>query len=116
VLVAQARAEGYDAGRHHQQPTPYHGYYYRILTQQGKDAPGGAYDYMANGHMIGGFALVAFPATYGDSGVMTFIAMGEPRQRAVHILGFQHQSRRRGSCASGRMRTWIGLPRQHLPP
>jgi hypothetical protein len=73
VLVAQARAEGYDAGRHHQQPTPYHGYYYRILTQQGKDAPGGAHDYMANGHMIGGFALVAFPATYGDSGVMTFI-------------------------------------------
>jgi hypothetical protein len=73
MLVAQARAEGYDAGRHHQQPTPFHGYSYRILTQQGKDAPGGAYDYMANGHMIGGFALVAFPATYGDSGVMTFI-------------------------------------------
>jgi hypothetical protein len=73
VLVAQARAEGYDAGRHHQQPTPYHGYFYRILTQQGKDAPGGAYDYVANGHMIGGFALVAFPASYGDSGVMSFI-------------------------------------------
>jgi hypothetical protein len=72
-LVAEARAEGYNAGRHHQQPTPYHGYYYRILTRQGKDAPGGAYEYIAKGQMIGGFALVAFPATYGDSGVMTFI-------------------------------------------
>jgi hypothetical protein len=73
-LVAQARAEGYDAGRHHQQqPSPYHGYYYRILMGQRKDAPGGAYDYVVKGHTIGGFALVAFPATYRDSGVMTFM-------------------------------------------
>ena len=54
-------------------PVPYHGYYYRILKAQGPDAPGGAYSYLAQGKMIGGFALVAYPATYGNSGVMTFI-------------------------------------------
>jgi hypothetical protein len=71
-LVVKARAEGYraskDGGR-----TPYHGYFYKILTGQGPQAPGGAYDYVARGHMIGGFALVAFPADYGASGVMTFL-------------------------------------------
>jgi hypothetical protein len=51
----------------------YHGYRYRILKQQGPDAPGGAYDYVAQGKMIGGFALVAYPASYGSSGVMTFL-------------------------------------------
>jgi len=54
-------------------PSPYHGYYYRILTAQGADAAGGAYDYLAHGKMMGGFALVAYPAQYGNSGVMTFI-------------------------------------------
>ena len=54
-------------------PVAYWGYYYRILTAQGKDAPGGAYDYIAHGRLIGGFALVAYPAQYGVSGVMTFI-------------------------------------------
>jgi hypothetical protein len=54
-------------------PTPYHGYYYRILKGQGSGAPGGAYDYVVNGKMIGGFALVAYPASYGNSGVMTFV-------------------------------------------
>jgi hypothetical protein len=53
---------------------PYYGYYYRILKGQGPDAPGGAYDYMAQGRMIGGFALVAWPAAYGNTGVMTFLA------------------------------------------
>jgi hypothetical protein len=72
-LVVSARAEGYGAKDAHQRRSPYHGYYYRILKQQGKDAPGGAYAYVVHGHMIGGFALVAFPAKYGDSGVMTFI-------------------------------------------
>lgn len=52
---------------------PYYGYYYRILKGQGPDAPGGAYDYMAQGRMIGGFALVAWPAAYGNTGVMTFL-------------------------------------------
>ena len=52
---------------------PYRGYYFRILTRQGKNAPGGAYSYVINGRMIAGFAMVAFPAEYGKSGVMTFI-------------------------------------------
>ena len=54
-------------------PTPYHGYYYKILKGQGLDAPGGAYDYVVRGKMMGGFAMVASPAQYGSSGVMTFI-------------------------------------------
>jgi hypothetical protein len=52
---------------------PYQGYRFRILTRQGPNAAGGAYDYLINGRMIAGFAMVAFPAVYGDSGVMTFI-------------------------------------------
>jgi hypothetical protein len=73
-LVARARAEGYAGQRVAEgHLRPYHGYVYRILTAQGPDAPGGAYDYVVRGQMIGGFALVARPAAYGDSGVMTFI-------------------------------------------
>jgi hypothetical protein len=70
-FVAEARSEGYKrnkAGR-----TPYHGYLYKLLTSQGANAPGGAYDYMAKGKLIGGFAMVAYPAEYGVSGVMTFL-------------------------------------------
>jgi hypothetical protein len=67
---ARARAEGYELkGR----GDPFHGYYYRVLTAQGPDAPGGAYDYVVRGKMIGGCALVASPAEYGVSGVMTFL-------------------------------------------
>ncbi len=55
-------------------PTPYRGYYYHILTRQGKKAPGGAKSYLVNGKMTGGFAFVAYPAEYRSSGVMTFIA------------------------------------------
>jgi hypothetical protein len=77
VLVANARAEGYSRKASGGKPTPYHGYFYRILTAQGPDAPGGAYDYVVNGKMIGGFALVAHPAQYGVSGVMTFIVNNE---------------------------------------
>jgi Protein of unknown function (DUF2950) len=71
-LVAEARAAGYtkpEPGKR----MPYRGYLYRLLLAQGPDAPGGAYDFVVKGHMIGGFALVAFPATYGSSGIMTFI-------------------------------------------
>lgn len=71
-LVASARAEGYQRTPV-AQPIPYHGYYYRILTRQGANAPGGARDYIVDGHMRGGFALVAFPAKLGNSGVMTFL-------------------------------------------
>jgi Protein of unknown function (DUF2950) len=70
ALAAEATAEGYQAGG---EPQPYHGYYYRILTGQGQSAPGGSLSYVIKGKMIGGFALVAWPADYGNSGVMTFI-------------------------------------------
>jgi hypothetical protein len=71
-FIAQARGEGYkQAGTG--AGAPYHGYYYRILKAQGPDAPGGAYDYVVRGAMLGGFALVAYPAEYRNSGVMTFI-------------------------------------------
>lgn len=71
-IMVQARSEGYQ-GKPSGSPSPFHGYYYRILTAQGKDAPGGAYSYLWRGKMIGGFALVAYPAEYGNSGVMSFI-------------------------------------------
>jgi len=61
----------------HPKGEPYHGYHYRVLKAQGPDAPGGAYSYVANSKMIGGFALVAYPAKYGASGVMTFIVSHE---------------------------------------
>jgi hypothetical protein len=71
-LFDARRAKGYipDEGG---TPQPYHGYNYKILRGQGAKAPGGAYDYVVNGKMIGGFALVAYPAQYGTTGIMTFI-------------------------------------------
>ena len=69
-LAARASAEGYRGGA---QRTPYHGYYYKVLTRQGPNAAGGELDYIVRGNMIGGFALVAYPAEYGNSGVMTFV-------------------------------------------
>jgi hypothetical protein len=69
-FMARAAAEGYKAG---EKPIPFHGYYYRILKAQGPKAPGGAYNYVINDHMVAGFALVAWPAEYGVSGVMTFV-------------------------------------------
>jgi hypothetical protein len=74
ALIAEASAQGYKVG---DKPTPYHGYYYRILTRQGPDASGGAFDYVVDDAMIGGFALIARPAQYGISGVMTFIVNHE---------------------------------------
>jgi hypothetical protein len=73
-LFAQARSKGYGgAAQGLNTPIPYNGYYYKILTGQGTAAKGGAYDYMAKGKMIGGYALVAYPATYGNSGIKTFM-------------------------------------------
>lgn len=71
-LVARARNEGYMKGKP-AKPFPYHGYYFKILTKQGENAAGGAFDYLVKGRMIGGFAVVAYPAAYGRSGVMTFM-------------------------------------------
>ncbi len=70
-LIADATAEGYKTGA--ATPIPFHGYYYRILSRQGKNAPGGAKDYLVEGKMTQGFAFLAYPATYRASGVMTFM-------------------------------------------
>ena len=75
-LFTKAKAAGYGKDEDGL-PDPYYGYRYRILTRQGPDAPGGAYDYVVQGRMIGGFALIAWPASYGNSGVMTFIVNHE---------------------------------------
>jgi hypothetical protein len=80
-LVADAQSEHYQLKKRGQDATqePFHGYFFKILTRQGKHAPGGAYDYIINGNMIGGFALVAWPADYGNSGIMTFIVNQQGR-------------------------------------
>jgi hypothetical protein len=74
-LVAQARISGYKKAKSvfKEQPTPFHGYFFKILTKQGEHAPGGKYNYIINGNMVGGFGLVAFPSDWGKAGVMTFI-------------------------------------------
>ena len=71
-LLAAASSEGYTRSGP-RTLAPYHGYFYRILTRQERDAPGGAYDYFVKGKMIGGFAVIAYPARYGASGIMSFI-------------------------------------------
>lgn len=72
ALAARAAQEGYFKGKN-AGPEPFHGYYFRILTAQGEHAEGGAFDYIVNGRMILGYALVAYPARYRASGVMTFV-------------------------------------------
>jgi len=74
-LVAQARMEGYRKTKavFREEPTPFHGYYFKVMTRQGTNAPGGGYNYIINGNMVAGFALVASPSNWGKSGVMTFI-------------------------------------------
>ena len=71
ALVAEAAGQGYKSKQ--SGPTPYHGYYYRLLKGQGKSAQSGALDYVVHGRAIGGFAVVAYPAKYASSGIMTFI-------------------------------------------
>ena len=78
-LISEAHALGY---RHENKilsepQNPYHGYLFRILTRQGRFAPGGKYNYIINGHMVAGFALVAWPAQWGNTGIMTFIVNQE---------------------------------------
>lgn len=72
-FVAQARTAGYLKQSSPDRPQPYYGYFYKILKGQGKNAQGGAYDYVVKDNMVGGFALVAYPANYGNTGIMTFI-------------------------------------------
>ncbi len=74
-LITEARSEGYHKTSKIMTaaPSPYHGYYFKILTRQGRHAPGEKYNYIINGRMIAGFALVAWPAEWGNSGIMTFV-------------------------------------------
>jgi hypothetical protein len=95
-LFAAARDQGYSGKTLGEEPEPYHGYFYRILTAQAKNAPGGAQDYVVRGKMIGGFALIAYPAHYRASGVMAFIVnhdgvvyqknLGKTTKKAVHAI------------------------------
>jgi hypothetical protein len=75
-LMAEATAEGYGKDKSGK-PRPYHGYHYKLLTSQGKNASGGAYDYVVGGKLLGGFAVLAYPAIYGSSGIMTFVVNHE---------------------------------------
>ena len=72
-LFAEAAGEGYAVNEPSATPQPFHGYFFRILTAQGPNAPDGARDYVKDGKMTGGFAMVAWPAEYGQSGIMTFL-------------------------------------------
>ena len=80
-MVADAQTEGYfvEPDADIAGPRPFHGYLFKILTRQTRDAPGGKHDYIVNGNMILGFALVGWPAEYGSSGVMTFIVNQQGR-------------------------------------
>lgn len=72
-LIARATEEGYTGALDEDPPEPFHGYYFKILKSQGPHAKGGAFNYVAGGRMVLGFALVAYPAKYEASGIMTFI-------------------------------------------
>ncbi len=72
-LVARAAEEGYSVRKPGEKHKPYHGYYFKILKSQGSKAPGGTLDYIINGKMTAGFGLLAYPAVYGVSGIMTFV-------------------------------------------
>lgn len=76
-LIAKATARGYHVGDENGFADPFYGYYYTILTAQGESARGGAFDYIIDGKMVLGFALIAYPARYGVSGIMTFIVNQE---------------------------------------
>ncbi len=72
-LFARATEEGYSFKKKGEKPSPYHGYYFKILKSQGSNAPGGELDYISNVKMVAGFGLAAYPAEYGKSGITTFI-------------------------------------------
>jgi Protein of unknown function (DUF2950) len=76
-LFARATEEGYTVGKKGEKHTPYYGYYFKILKSQGSNAPGGELEYVTNGKMTAGFGLVAYPAQYGVSGIMTFMVNQE---------------------------------------
>lgn len=95
-------------------PIPYHGDYYKVLTGQGASAPGGAANYIVNGNMIGGFALVAYPADYGNSGVMTFL-VNHAETIFQTDLGSSTSSIASGMTAFNLDHTWKSCRGRHHP-
>ncbi len=98
-LVSEARGEGYHRTTKilNGENSPYHGYYFRILTRQGKHAAGGKYDYLINGRMVAGFALIAWPARWDNSGIMTFMVNQDGR---VYEKNLGPQTERRANEVS----------------
>ncbi len=99
-LMADATSEGYQTGA--TAPIPFHGYYYRVLTRQGKNPPGGAKDYLEQGKMTQGFAFLAYPATYRASGVMTFMINQDGVIVHRYRQGGQRNDRIQSGCDLGR--------------
>jgi hypothetical protein len=99
--VAYAQALGYTAKSEPPDSPhgPYYGYNFKIVTAQGTHAPGGKYSYISNGNMIGGFALVAWPAAYGESGIMTFIVNQQGRV-------YQRDLKAKTESVAGRMKEY----------
>ena len=108
-LFAAAREEGYGEKPLGGRPTPYHGYLYRILKAQGANAPGGAHDYVVGDKMIGGFALIAYPAHYRASGVMTFI-VNQDGVVYQKDLGRNAKKAARAVKAFDPDKTWVRAP------
>jgi hypothetical protein len=108
-LVAEAATEGRAAGLNPDKPSPFQGYYFKILTRQGAAAPGGAKDYTIKGQMSGGFALVAWPAQYDVTGVMTFIVGSDGIVRQKD-LGPNTDSVARGLTAYNPDASWHPVP------
>jgi hypothetical protein len=111
-LFASAQEEGYSGKLMAATPMPYHGYLYRILKAQGQKAPGGARDYLVEGKMIGGFGLIAYPARYGSSGVMTFMV----NQDGVVFekdLGKNTRNIFQTITAFDPDETWVRVPQEH---
>lgn len=107
-LVAQAAAEGRPL-TNKQQPSPFHGYYFKILTAQGPSAAGGAKNYIVNGEMSGGFALVAWPSQYDATGVMTFI-VGQDGIVREKDLGAKTDAAARAITHFNPDQSWIAVP------
>jgi len=110
-LIAQACVEGYHraAKMLNDEQAPYHGYYFKILTSQGRHAPGGKFKYIINGRMIAGFALVAWPAEWGDTGVMTFVVNQQGKVYQKH-LGSQSAKIAKAMTIYDPDDTWTPVP------
>jgi hypothetical protein len=108
---ARAVAEGYKPG---DTPKPYHGYLYKVLPRQGSDAPGRTQEYVVKGFMIGGFALVAWPAEYGVSGIMTFL-VNHDGVVYEKDLGPQTSTLAKAMTRFNPDRTWRVAPDEPLP-